>query len=199
MMTRTTRKTVVFLHPFTLKGVERTLPPGKYQTVTDEEMIGGLSFPVYRRISTVIFVPAQSRTIEMVTIDPLDLQAAQQGDAATLSPASRSIRSSDANRPLRHGAPSCVIMRRPPWTCSLPRPLTSTCSMSSSSFDWSAETSSGSTSGLRSRSRGTLLRGFISDSFDKFPHKAVIGPAKLIPKPRTAACSARVAIWWACR
>jgi hypothetical protein len=42
-------------------------------------------------------------------------------------------------------------------------------------------------------------QGFISDSFDKFPHKAVIGPAKLIPKPRTAACSARVAIWWACR
>src|ERR1700730_15036141 len=54
----------------------------------------------------------------------------------------------DANRPPRDGAPSCVTMRRtpPPWTCSLPRPLASTCSMSSSSFDWSAETLSGSTS-----------------------------------------------------
>ena len=85
MTTRTTRKTVVFLHPFTLKGVDRTLPPGEYQTVTDEEMIEGLSFPVYRRISTMIFVPAQSHSssIEMVTIDPLDLQAAQQRDAAT--------------------------------------------------------------------------------------------------------------------
>jgi hypothetical protein len=59
------------------------LPPGEYQTVTDEEMIEGLSFPVYRRISTMIFVAAQSRTIEMVTIDPLDLQAAHQRDAAT--------------------------------------------------------------------------------------------------------------------
>ena len=29
MTTRTTRKTVVFLHPFTLKGVDRTLPPGE--------------------------------------------------------------------------------------------------------------------------------------------------------------------------
>jgi hypothetical protein len=85
MMTRTTRKTVIFLHPFTLKGVDRTLPPGEYQVVTDEELIEGLSFPAYHRISTMIFVPAQSRSssIEMVTIDPLDLQAAQQRDAET--------------------------------------------------------------------------------------------------------------------
>ena len=46
------------------------------------------------------------------------------------------------------GAPSCVAMRptSPPWICSLPRPLASTCSMSSSSFDWSVENLSGSTS-----------------------------------------------------
>jgi hypothetical protein len=83
MMTRTTRKTVIFLHPFTLKGVDRTLPPGEYRVVTDEELIEGLSFPAYHRTSTMIFVPAQSRSssIEMVTIDPLDLQAAQQRDA----------------------------------------------------------------------------------------------------------------------
>jgi hypothetical protein len=85
MMTRTTRKTVIFLHPFTLKGVDRTLPPGEYQVVTDEELIEGLSFPAYHRISTMIFVPAQSRSssIEMVTIDPLDLHSAQQRDAET--------------------------------------------------------------------------------------------------------------------
>lgn len=77
---------MIFLHPFTLKGVDGTLPPGEYQVVTDEELIEGLSFPAYHRISTMIFVPAQSRrssSIEMVTIDPLDLQAAQQQDAAT--------------------------------------------------------------------------------------------------------------------
>jgi hypothetical protein len=73
-------------HPFTLKGVDRTLPPGEYQIVTDEELIEGLSFPVYRRISTMIFVPAQlhrGSSVEMVTIDPLDLQAAEDQDAAT--------------------------------------------------------------------------------------------------------------------
>lgn len=85
MTTRTTRKKVVFLHPFTLKGVDRTLPPGEYQTITDEEMIEGLSFPVYRRISTMIFVPTPS-SLEMVTIDPLDLQAALDQDAATHQP-----------------------------------------------------------------------------------------------------------------
>ena len=77
---------MIFLHPFALKGVDRTLPPGEYEVVTDEELIEGLSFPAYHRVSTMIFVPAQSRlgsSIEMVTIDPLDLQAAQQRDAET--------------------------------------------------------------------------------------------------------------------
>lgn len=85
MTTRTHSKLVVFSHPFELKGVDRVLPPGEYRVVTDELLIEELSFPVYRRISTMIFVPAQSRSssIEMVTIDPLDLQAAQQRDAAT--------------------------------------------------------------------------------------------------------------------
>ena len=48
--------------------------------MTDEELIEQLSFPVYRRVSTVIFVPAQASSVEMVSIDPLDLQAAQDRD-----------------------------------------------------------------------------------------------------------------------
>jgi hypothetical protein len=83
MTTRTHRGSVVFNHPFLLKGVDRILPPGKYQIVTDEALIDGLSFPVYRRVSTMIFVPAQSHqasSVEMVAIDPLDLRAAQDLD-----------------------------------------------------------------------------------------------------------------------
>ena len=89
MTTRTKRKTVTFLHPFWLRGVDRTLQPGEYQVVTDEELIEGLSFPAYRRVSTMIFVPAQSHraaSIEMVTVDPRDLQATQDRDAATHQP-----------------------------------------------------------------------------------------------------------------
>jgi hypothetical protein len=84
MLTRTSSKIVIFRHPFSLKGVGRILPAGDYRVVTDEELIDGLSFPVYRRVSTVIFVPAQqASSIEMVTIDPSDLKAAQDHDAAT--------------------------------------------------------------------------------------------------------------------
>lgn len=63
-----------------LKGVERMLPAADYRVVTDEELIEGLSFPAYRRIATMIFIPAQhsSSSIEMLTIEPLDLQAAQE-------------------------------------------------------------------------------------------------------------------------
>jgi hypothetical protein len=89
MTTRTKRKAVNFVHPFLLKGVDRTLPPGEYQVLTDEELIVELSFPVYRRISTMIFVPMQSHraaSVEMVTVDPLDLQVALDRDAATHQP-----------------------------------------------------------------------------------------------------------------
>ena len=85
MLTRTNSKTVNFTRPFWLKGVDRVLPAGDYRVVTDEELIEGLSFPVYRRVSTVIFVPAQSHqgsSTEMVTINPSDLDAAQDDDTA---------------------------------------------------------------------------------------------------------------------
>jgi hypothetical protein len=94
MATRTQRKTVVFSHPFRMKGVDGVLPPGDYEVVTDEELIEGLSFPVYHRVlsfpvyhrvSTAIIVPAQSHqasSVEMVAIDPRDLQSAQDRDTA---------------------------------------------------------------------------------------------------------------------
>jgi hypothetical protein len=83
MTTRTSRKTVTFGNPFSLAGVDRVLPAGKYEVVTDEELIEGLSFPVYRRVATMIFVPAVSHhasSVEMVAIDPQELQAAQERD-----------------------------------------------------------------------------------------------------------------------
>jgi hypothetical protein len=85
MFTRSHSKSVVFRHPFELKGVDRILPPGTYRVVTDEELIEELSFPAYRRISTVIFVPGESYlpSEEMVAIDPRDLETALDRDRAT--------------------------------------------------------------------------------------------------------------------
>ena len=84
MLTRTHRKTVVFNGPFLLEGIGRLLPAGSYEIVTDEELIEGLSFPVYRRIATMMLAPAQSNhaTVEMLTVDPIDLAAAIARDAA---------------------------------------------------------------------------------------------------------------------
>jgi hypothetical protein len=82
MTTRTREKSVSFRNSFLLKGVDRPLPAGDYRVTTDEELIEGLSFPVYRRVATMIFVQAQRGTVEMVTIDPADLHAALQRDIA---------------------------------------------------------------------------------------------------------------------
>lgn len=84
MTGRSLDTTVLFNKPFLLNGVDRTLPAGSYRVVTDEELIEGISFPVYRRISTMIFVPAMgvASGLEMVTIDPLDLQGALDRDSA---------------------------------------------------------------------------------------------------------------------
>lgn len=84
MIARSLNETVVFSKPFLLKGVDRMLPAGDYRVVTDEELLEGLSFPVYRRVSTMIFVPATqgASAIEMVTIDPLDLREALDRDVA---------------------------------------------------------------------------------------------------------------------
>ena len=82
MITRIRNALVVFSHPFALKGVDRILPSGEYKVITDEQLIEELSFPVYRRVSTMILVPGHARAsiLEMVTIDPHDLQAAQDRD-----------------------------------------------------------------------------------------------------------------------
>jgi hypothetical protein len=81
MISRTKRVTLTFKHSFSLKGVDRRLPAGQYEVVSDEELIEELSFPVYRRVSTLIFLPPHgSSSIEMVNVDPADLAAAQERD-----------------------------------------------------------------------------------------------------------------------
>ena len=51
----------------------------------EEELVPDLSFPVYRRIATVIYLgrsPGSIGGYEAATIDPQDLDAAIQRDAA---------------------------------------------------------------------------------------------------------------------
>ncbi len=84
MNPRTSRKTVTFTRSFSLRGIDGVQPPGTYTVETDEELIEGLSFPAYRRVATVMFLPPQpGGTImgQIATIDPLELEAARARDA----------------------------------------------------------------------------------------------------------------------
>ncbi len=94
-MTRTKRVTLTFRHPFTLHGAGRELAAGQYELVADEELIGEVFVPVYRRAATLILLPAQAHrqsSIEMVNVDPADLAAAHARDQAMLSAAAPAAR-----------------------------------------------------------------------------------------------------------
>jgi hypothetical protein len=80
---RSRTETVVFDHPFRLKGVDRLLPAGSYEVLTDEEMIEDLSFPCYRRVLTMIMVPGEwpyTSAIEMIATSAIELSDAQRND-----------------------------------------------------------------------------------------------------------------------
>jgi hypothetical protein len=83
--TRSRRETVHFKHSFRIGGVDRLLPPGSYEVVTDEEMIEGLSFPCFRRVATLMMIPGappRNSTVEMISISSVDLSNAQREDAS---------------------------------------------------------------------------------------------------------------------
>ena len=86
MTTRSRRETIHFRHPFRIKGIDRELAPGAYEVITDEEMIEGLSFPCFRRVATMIMVPAAAphrSSMEMISISSIDLSDARRKDANT--------------------------------------------------------------------------------------------------------------------
>jgi len=79
MTVRTTRKTVTFRHPFSLKGADGVQPAGTYAVEIDEEQIPDLSFVAYRRLSTTIVLSADyggASVRQAVAVDPADLDAA---------------------------------------------------------------------------------------------------------------------------
>jgi len=82
-MERSTRKTVQFRHPFCLSDVDGLQPPGTYEVETREHQLEGVSFIAYRRLSTTITLhDSTNRAEQVATIDPKDLAAALERDAA---------------------------------------------------------------------------------------------------------------------
>lgn len=86
MATRTSKRTVTFIRPFSLGGSSVEFPAGRYFIETDEERVDDLSFPFYRRMATMMQLitdPLRPGVTETAVIDPLDLEAALKADAMT--------------------------------------------------------------------------------------------------------------------
>ena len=85
MTMRTISTTVIFTRPFLLSGIDGVQPAGTYTVETDEELLQALSFPAYRRVTTLMFLPSSpgSRASgQVANIDPRELEAALTRDAA---------------------------------------------------------------------------------------------------------------------
>jgi hypothetical protein len=96
MAGRTTRTSVTFSRPFSLVDVDGIQPAGTYRVQTVEVTLDNLSFLAYRRISTTIELPgigAASSRRQVVTIDPLELDAALKRDGFGKADDSRRITS----------------------------------------------------------------------------------------------------------
>jgi hypothetical protein len=84
MTVRTTSRTVTFMHPFNLSGVDEVQPAGTYTVETDEELLQTLSLPAYRQISTLMRLPARrtgAMLTQIVEINALELAAVLARDA----------------------------------------------------------------------------------------------------------------------
>ena len=70
-----------------MAGFDEVLPSGAYRVETDEELLEGISFPVYQRIRTVIRLQEKSDrpgVSRILTIDPNELDEAIKRDRASM-------------------------------------------------------------------------------------------------------------------
>jgi hypothetical protein len=109
MSSRTTAKTVTFQRPFVLTGFEELQDAGTYTVDTEEEQIASISFPAWRRISTVIRLN-RAGTTEYMPVDPAELHEALMRDGAQENPAHPASVSAGETR--RHTARNTRLVRR---------------------------------------------------------------------------------------
>ena len=80
---RTIETMVTFHHPFVLSALETSQPAGTYRLVTEEEEIPGLSFVAFRRVATMLHLPALPATgaaHRVVNVDPVEWAAVVEAD-----------------------------------------------------------------------------------------------------------------------
>lgn len=85
MKIRTSQKTITFRRPFLLEGYEDELPAGHYLVETEEELLDGLSFISYQRVSCRINLQPDRKhpgTVNTLIVAPAVLDAALAHDQA---------------------------------------------------------------------------------------------------------------------
>jgi hypothetical protein len=85
MSIRSAETMVTFRRPFTLAAVDGAQPAGAYRLVTEDEQIPGLSFIAFRRVATLLHLPANPSpgcTCQVVAVSSDELAAALAADAA---------------------------------------------------------------------------------------------------------------------
>jgi hypothetical protein len=84
MTIRARNKRVTFIRPFVLKGLEGVQPSGTYSVETRQKDTGFFSFHKAKHTSTWIRIcrnPGAGGVLQVVNIDPFDLQTALTRDA----------------------------------------------------------------------------------------------------------------------
>jgi hypothetical protein len=57
VINRISRQMITFPEPFRLAGLSAPVPAGRYEITTEEEPLGDVMYPAFRRISTSIYLP----------------------------------------------------------------------------------------------------------------------------------------------
>ena len=112
LVTRTTSATLTFRRPFLLEDSTQPLSAGPYIIDAVEELADAPSFPVWRRVSTVMRV-ARGGATEHVAVDPQALQDALRRDGEQfasndLLPANPTASHPARKAPIRAGAVDVV-------------------------------------------------------------------------------------------
>jgi len=95
MTIRTTKTTVTFAQPFRLGAMADSFPAGRYAVETDEELLQGVSFPVYQRRSATlqkipdVIGPPRQLSAVIVLSDPAQLDLALATDALAIGQAAQ--------------------------------------------------------------------------------------------------------------
>jgi len=89
MTTRTTKAAVTFGRPFVVSAYDEPLPAGTYDVEFDEQLLDGVSFPVYRRVVALLSLPVapeRANQHQILAIDPNELDEALARDRAAAGP-----------------------------------------------------------------------------------------------------------------